>query len=135
MEKYIGSRTDHSVLVIEDDATTSELMTKMLHKEGYTVAQARNGRIALESMSRVAPNLILLDLMMPEMDGFQFVAELRKHEAWSAIPIVVVTAKSITSEDRLRLNGYVKSVIQKGSFDHKSLLTEVRRFISAPADR
>ncbi|TNJ62485.1 response regulator [Paenibacillus hemerocallicola] len=135
MEKYIGSRTDHSVLVIEDDATTSELMTKMLHKEGYSVAQAQNGRIALECMSREAPNLILLDLMMPEMDGFQFVAELRKHEAWSAIPIVVVTAKSITSEDRLRLNGYVKSVIQKGSFDHKSLLSEVRRFISAPAER
>jgi CheY-like chemotaxis protein len=135
MDKYVSNRTDHSVLVIEDDATTSELMTRLLQKEGYGVTQAGNGRIALECMAREVPTLILLDLMMPEMDGFQFVAELRKQEAWSEIPIVVVTAKTITSEDRLKLNGYVKSVIQKGMFDHKSLLEEIRQFITFAADK
>ncbi|MCD9023223.1 MHYT domain-containing protein [Cohnella silvisoli] len=129
MDKYISNRADHAVLVIEDDETTSEMMTKLLRKEGYSVTQAQNGRIALECMARETPNLILLDLMMPEMDGFQFIAELRKQETWSDIPIVVVTAKSITLEDRLKLNGFAKGVIQKGSFDHKSLLTEIRRFI------
>jgi CheY-like chemotaxis protein len=68
--------------------------------------------------------------MMPEMDGFQFIVELRKRDAWSAIPVVVVTAKTITAADRLKLNGYVKGVIQKGSLDHKSLLAEIGRFIT-----
>ncbi|QMV44111.1 response regulator [Cohnella cholangitidis] len=130
MDKYISNRNEHSVLVIEDDATTSDLMTRVLQKEGYAVRQAHNGRVALESMAKEAPSLILLDLMMPEMDGFQFVEALRKREAWNRIPIVVVTAKTITSDDRLKLNGYVKSVIQKGSFDHRSLLTEIRQFMT-----
>lgn len=129
MDKYVSKRADHAVLVIEDDAATSELMTRLLQKEGYSVTQAPNGRIALACMEGAAPKMILLDLMMPEMNGFQFIAELRKQEAWSEIPIVVVTAKSITAEDRLKLNGYVKGVVQKGTFDHKTLLTEIRRFI------
>lgn len=133
MEKYISQRDNHHVLVIEDDATTSELVTRLLQKEGYTVAQAGNGRLALEEMARRVPELILLDLMMPEMDGFQFIAELRKQETWREIPIVVVTAKSITSEDRLKLNGYVKNIIQKGAFDYKALLEEIRRFM--PPDK
>jgi CheY-like chemotaxis protein len=135
MDKYISHRTDHTVLVIEDDATTSEMMAKLLQKEGYNVTQARNGRFALEFVAKEIPELILLDLMMPEMDGFQFVAELRKHEAWSAIPIVVVTAKTITSEDHMKLNGYVKGVIQKGSIDHKSLLKEIHRLITFAIDQ
>jgi CheY-like chemotaxis protein len=129
MEKYISRRDEHLVLVIEDDITTSELMTKLLHKEGYSVTQAGNGRLALECMEKEIPALILLDLMMPEMDGFQFIAELRKHEAWSHVPIVVVTAKSITSEDRLKLNGYVKNIIQKGAFDYKSLVADIHRLM------
>jgi len=130
MDKYVSKHRDHTILVIEDDAATSELLTRLLQKEGYFVDQASNGRIALESMEKVVPKMILLDLMMPEMDGFQFIVELRKRDAWSAIPVVVVTAKTITAADRLKLNGYVKGVIQKGSLDHKSLLAEIGRFIA-----
>ncbi|MFD0680335.1 MULTISPECIES: response regulator [unclassified Paenibacillus] len=130
MQKYVPQHTNHSILVIEDDTTTSELMTKLLHKEGYRVTQAGNGRLALECMEKEVPTLILLDLMMPEMDGFQFIEELRRQVVWSAVPIVVLTAKTITSEDRNKLNGYVKNVIQKGSFDSKSLLAEIRQFIA-----
>ncbi|SFK83509.1 MHYT domain-containing protein, NO-binding membrane sensor [Paenibacillus sp. 1_12] len=130
MDKYISNRNDHTILVIEDDATTSELMTRMLHKEGYSVAKAVNGRIALDYMERNIPELILLDLMMPEMDGFQFLAELRKQERWSDIPVVVVTAKTITSEDQSKLKGYVSNVIQKGSYDHKLLMEEIRKFMT-----
>ncbi|WEK53412.1 MAG: response regulator [Candidatus Cohnella colombiensis] len=129
MNNYVVDRDRNHVLVIEDDVTTSELMTKLLHKEGYSVTQATNGRIALEYMERAEPSLILLDLMMPEMDGFQFVAELRKRDSWSHIPIVVVTAKTITSEDRMKLNGYVKGVVQKGSFDYKALMGEINHYI------
>ncbi|WP_079909768.1 response regulator [Paenibacillus sp. 32352] len=129
MDRYISNRNEHKVLVIEDDEATSDLLTRLLEKEGYVVNQARNGRLALELMERAEPALILLDLMMPEMDGFQFLEELRKREAWSKLPVVVVTAKSITAEDRLKLNGFVKNVVQKGSFDHKSLLADIRRFV------
>lgn len=81
-------------------------------------------------MQEEAPHLILLDLMMPEMDGFEFVAAMREHEEWRAIPVVVVTAKSITEEDRRRLNGCVENIVQKGHLDRKALLHEVRHLIS-----
>lgn len=129
MEKYISRTEEHHVLVIEDDAATSELMTRLLRKEGYAVVQSHNGRLALEEVSRKVPALILLDLMMPEMDGFQFINELRKQEAWREIPIVVVTAKSLTPEDRLQLNGFVENIIQKGALDYKDLLEEIRRMM------
>lgn len=134
MEKYVTSRSRHTVLVIEDDTATSELMTKLLQKEGYIVTQAGNGRVALECLEREVPRLILLDLMMPEMDGFEFVAEMRKRERWRDIPIVVVTAKTITAEDRIKLDNQVRSVIQKGASIRQSLLAEIRRFIRAQED-
>lgn len=74
------------------------------------------GRVSLR------PELILLDLMMPEMDGFQFIEELRKQAAWRSIPIIVVTAKDVTEEDRLRLNGYVEKILQKGAYSGEALL-------------
>ncbi|GAB6989698.1 PAS domain-containing hybrid sensor histidine kinase/response regulator [Paenibacillus pini] len=130
MEQFIAKRSDHKVLVIEDDVTTRELMTKLLQKEGYTVSQAQNGRLALENIALGIPSLILLDLMMPDMDGFQFIDELSKQGAWSGIPIVVVTAKTITSEERQKLSCNVKNIIQKGTYDNNSLLAEIQRFLS-----
>ncbi|ANY69457.1 hypothetical protein BBD42_25455 [Paenibacillus sp. BIHB 4019] len=134
MDKYIKQSDDHQILVIEDDATTSELMTKLLQREGYVVAQARNGRLALEHMASVMPSLILLDLMMPEMDGFQFISELRKHGEWNEIPVVVVTAKSITQEERQKLNSYAKNIIQKEKLEYHSLLSEIRRLMALAKD-
>lgn len=69
--------------------------------------------------------MILSDLMMPEMDGFEFITNLRAREEWRAIPVVVLTAKDITPEDRMRLDGYVTQVIQKGSVNRDALLAEV----------
>jgi CheY-like chemotaxis protein len=132
LHKYIAERHSHKILVIEDDATTSELMAKLLQKEKYEVSQAGNGRIALDYMQQEVPSLILLDLMMPEMDGFQFIAELKKNKEWGQIPIVVMTAKTITAQDRLKLNGYVNNIIQKGSFEYQTLLVEIRKFMDNP---
>ncbi|TVY11896.1 hybrid sensor histidine kinase/response regulator [Paenibacillus cremeus] len=134
LDRHITNRSASTVLVIEDDVTTCDMMTKMLNKEGYSVQRAANGRIALESVAQSVPQLILLDLMMPEMDGFQFVAELRKYEAWREIPIVVLTAKTITAEDWSRLNGKVEKIIQKGSFARDALLNDVRRFVASSAN-
>lgn len=130
MDKYVDKCEPHSVLVIEDDKSASELVAKLLRKEGYLVTVAGNGAIALEELSRYTPALILLDLMMPEMDGFQFIEELRKREAWRGIPVVVLTAKTITAEDRSKLNGYVQNIIQKGGFTPQSLLSEIRSYLA-----
>ncbi|MFP3392945.1 hybrid sensor histidine kinase/response regulator [Brevibacillus sp. SIMBA_040] len=131
LDKHLPERHTKTVLVIEDDDATSHMMTKMLEKEGYRVKRAADGRIALESVAEALPQLILLDLMMPKMDGFEFVTELRKREEWRSIPVVVVTAKNISAEDRLRLNGYVERIVQKGSFQREALLHEIRALMIA----
>jgi CheY-like chemotaxis protein len=77
-------------------------------------------------MERERPRLILLDLMMPEMDGFEFAERVRRHPEWRSIPIVVLTAMDFTNDDRQRLNGYVESIIRKSGDSRESLLNQVR---------
>ena len=84
-----------------------------LEQAGWQVAEADNGQVALIATHEARPNAILLDLMMPEMDGFEFLDEIRQHEEWHDIPVIVITARDVTAEDRVRLNGRVESVIQK----------------------
>ncbi|MNI07761.1 Response regulator PleD [compost metagenome] len=131
LDTYISERQSNSVLVIEDDRMTSQMMTRMLEKEGYRVTRADNGQFALQCVAQAIPHLILLDLMMPQMDGFEFVTELRKQEEWRSIPIVVVTAKHITEEDRSRLNGFVNNIVQKGDLHREALLREIRHLIAS----
>ncbi|HJV58098.1 MAG TPA: response regulator, partial [Methylomirabilota bacterium] len=128
-------RRDLPVLVVDDDAGLRQLLRRMLEPEGYAVVEAENGRVALERLHDVSPSVILLDLMMPEMDGFEFVAEFRRHQAWRAIPIVVVTAKDLSQEDRERLNGHVQKILQKGTHGRDQLLAEVRELVSASVAR
>jgi CheY-like chemotaxis protein len=87
--------------------------------------------MALERLAENQPELILLDLMMPEMDGFQFIDHVRQHEAWRAIPIVVVTVKDLTAEDRLRLNGYVADIIPKDTRGQEELPAEVSKMVKS----
>ena len=124
-------RRDLPVLVVDDDAGVRQLLRRMLEPAGYTVVEAANGREALERLREAAPGVILLDLMMPEMDGFEFVAEVRRHEALRAIPIVVITARDLSREDHERLNGYVHAILQKGAYSRDQLLTEVRELVAA----
>jgi signal transduction histidine kinase/DNA-binding response OmpR family regulator len=124
--------TSGTVLVAEDEVATREMLRRVLEKGGWGVVEAANGRQALEVVARERPALILLDLMMPEMDGFEFLQELRQHPEWQSIPVVVLTAKDLTEEDRLFLNGSlllsgcVKRILQKGNFSLDLLLREVR---------
>ena len=80
------------------------------------------------------PHLVLLDLMMPELDGFTFVERLRAEPAWRTIPVVVVTSKDLTAEDRHRLNGKVERVIQKGTYSRDALLAEIRSLVRASVE-
>jgi CheY-like chemotaxis protein len=130
LDKHLTERRSQPVLVIEDDDAAGEMMTRMLGKEGYRVERAEDGRAALEKLAVVHPKLILLDLMMPNMDGFQFVTALRARPEWREVPVFVVTAKDITSEDRNRLNGYVANIMQKGSFRREALLEEIHRLLA-----
>ena len=130
LRKYSGDLPNCRVLVAEDDAQTREMLRRMLEKEGCEVCEAENGRVALERMNEGCPKLILLDLMMPEMDGFEFVSQLRQREEWRSVPVVVITAKDISREDRDRLNGYVEKYLQKGAYSSEALLKEVRNLIS-----
>ncbi|OQX17139.1 MAG: hypothetical protein BWK80_39585 [Desulfobacteraceae bacterium IS3] len=130
LRKYSGDLPNCRVLIAEDDAQTREMLRRMLEKEGCEVCEAENGRVALERMNEGCPKLILLDLMMPEMDGFEFVSQLRQREEWRSVPVVVITAKDISREDRERLNGYVEKYLQKGAYSSEALLKEVRNLIS-----
>jgi len=131
MEALAKFRRDLPILVVDDDAAVRELLRRILTKDGYSIVEAGNGHEALARLAEVAPGLILLDLMMPEMDGFELVEELRRHDAWRAIPILVITAKELTSEDRRRLNGYVERILQKGTATRDVLLREVGEFVAA----
>jgi CheY-like chemotaxis protein len=118
-----------TVLVVEDDLPNRELLVRMLADEGWIVNEAENGRAALNSVGTTQPDLIFLDLMMPEMDGFQFLAELRKNEKWRQIPVVVVTAMVLSAEDMERLNANVQQILQKSAYTREQLLQEVQKLV------
>ncbi len=121
-----GSRP---ILIIEDDADSREMFAEMLRREGYDVVMAENGRLGLDQTAAHDPRLILLDLMMPEMDGFQFLDELRREPRFSAVPVVVVTAKTLTREERLRLSSRVERMVEKGANTRETMLAEVTRLL------
>ncbi|MFQ5340502.1 MAG: response regulator [Anaerolineae bacterium] len=131
LSKYRSRSPSRLVLVVEDEPATRQMLRRMLEHEGWAVTEAENGRVALERVAEEQPALILLDLMMPEMDGFEFIEALRKQEAWQPIPVVLVTAKDLTAEDRRRLKGYVEKILHKGVYSREALLAEVRDLIRA----
>ena len=139
LKRFCNFPSSGLALIAEDDPDMREMLRRVLEKENWTVVEAANGREALACVARQRPALILLDLMMPEMDGFEFLAELRHHAEWQSIPVVVITAKDLAQEDRLFLNGSlllsgcVKRVLQKGSFSRDELLGQVRELITRGA--
>jgi CheY-like chemotaxis protein/anti-sigma regulatory factor (Ser/Thr protein kinase) len=113
------------ILLVEDDEATRTTIRQMLEREGWKVAEAENGRVALERLAGGLPDAIVLDLLMPEMDGFEFVAELRGRPEWQKLPVLVVTAMELSEEDHRRLNGEVERVIRKSGRPRDELLREL----------
>ena len=127
LRRFRKGSSPRPVLIVDDDPAARAVVRRVLERDSWIVSEADNGRRALESVGRSVPDLIVLDLMMPEMDGFEFVTELRRSEAGRRIPVVVVTAKEITAEDHARLNGQVRRIFSKGSFSREELTAELRR--------
>jgi signal transduction histidine kinase/CheY-like chemotaxis protein len=130
VQRYCARPSDR-VLLVEDDELTRDLIRRLLESEGFQVVEAVNGRVALDEVAKREPNLILLDLLMPEMDGLEFLAEFGRQERWRSIPVVVVTAKELGAVERGRLNGYVEGVLQKGEFSRDELLAKLRALVAA----
>ena len=135
LARYRPSGPTDVVLIVEDDAPTREVIRRSLQRQGWTVAEAENGKIGLDRVSQQQPGLILLDLMMPEMDGFEFLDELRRHPSWQAIPVVVLTSKDLTPDERKTLSGKVERILQKGAYSREALLGEVRKIVAQCAGK
>ena len=128
---YYPAGETRPVLLVEDDADTREMMTRILLKSGREVIEADNGREALHLLSEIRPVLILLDLMMPVMDGFDFLLEMRTHAEWQDIPVIVLTAKDLTEEDQRILNGRVEQVFEKSAYSREQLLQHIREAVTS----
>jgi signal transduction histidine kinase/DNA-binding response OmpR family regulator len=129
LHKYEATGRAAPVLVVDDDALSRALIRDEVEKAGCRVAEAENGRVALDRVGVEVPSLIFLDLMMPEMDGFELLEELRREAAWQAIPVVVVTAKDLTAEERRTLGLQTERILEKGALDRESLLAQVRELL------
>jgi hypothetical protein len=131
LAKFRNVPPPRSALVVDDEVPARKMLTQILEKERWNVVQAENGLEALERIAKQRPDLILLDLVMPKMNGYQFLAELRNHDKWRSIPIIVVTAKDMSTEERLALDGYVEKVLPKHALTEEALLTEIQDLIAA----
>ena len=114
-----------TALIVDLDAKARQHMARALLDADWTVLEAGSGQAALERLEQVTPDLILLDLSMPEMDGFEFIAHLQGRAAWSEIPLVVVTSLEVTPEDHLRLGDSVRKVFYKDSLADEDVVREV----------
>ncbi len=129
LKKFRNNASTRPVLVVEDDPSVREIVRRALSQEGLKVLEAANGIEALARLAESPPSLILLDLMMPELDGFGFIEELRRRDEWSRIPVVVLTAKDLSSEDRSRLEQFTSAVLVKKGQSPDALIREMRDLI------
>ena len=134
VERFQPATRDGPILVVEDEADARGHVCAYLRREGFPVREAENGVRALERVEAERPSLILLDLMMPELDGFGFLRALRARPDWRDVPVVVLTAKDITADDRRRLAGQADRVLAKGETGLGELARELRALMPAAVD-
>jgi CheY-like chemotaxis protein len=120
-----GPGKNQLALVVDDDPDARELTKRMLLREGWRVQEAENGIRALEQIAQEKPDLVMLDLMMPEMDGFGFIETVRADAELQSLPIVVLSAKILTAEEQQFLERTVAQVVSKGAQDQNQLLEQI----------
>jgi threonine synthase len=115
-----------SVAIIEDEPDAARLLRRIIQaRANYQIFEASNGRNGLELIRRERPDLVLLDLMMPEMDGFTVLSKMKEADETADIPVIVITAKELTAHERRRLSGHVESLLQKGSYMDLEMLDDL----------
>jgi len=118
------------IAIVDDEPNVRTLIRRILQSQGnYQFFEASNGKDAVEMISREHPSLVLLDLMMPDMDGFQVMDALQTKKETKDIPIIVITAKELTPAENKRMKGHIHSLMQKGDFMNDDLLDEVRALL------
>jgi CheY-like chemotaxis protein len=136
LDKYkIGNSDNDLVMVVDDDLVVREATAELLKVEGWRVFKAENGKVALEHLYDKKPSLILLDLLMPVMDGFEFLDKVQQNPAWQTIPIVVLTSTKLSSNDMQRLQGYVEKIFTKQTYDKDDLLEHIRGLLVSACSR
>jgi signal transduction histidine kinase/CheY-like chemotaxis protein len=126
-----GPEIAPDVLVVDDDQSTRDMLRRMLVKEGWRVREAANGTEGLEQLARAVPAVMLLDLMMPEVDGFEVLRTVRQTPAWRDIPVVIVTSKDLSRDELEWLRGHAMDVFQKGAYSRAELIATVRAMVDA----
>jgi CheY-like chemotaxis protein len=127
LKRYLTPGENHRVLVVDDVEENRGVIRRFLERSGCTVVEADNGETGLKAFAEEHPALILLDLMMPVLDGFGFLDELERQHPGHNVPVIVLTAKELTSEDFDRLNGRVARILAKGDLTYLDKLTELIR--------
>jgi signal transduction histidine kinase/CheY-like chemotaxis protein len=117
------------ILVVDDDPEMREILRRTLTKAGWTIGEAANGAECLDALQRAHPAVVLLDLMMPGMDGFEVLEAMRRHEKWSDIPVIVITAKDLTREERAWLRGCAEKIVQKSACNRVELVRVIEGMI------
>jgi DNA-binding response OmpR family regulator len=125
VEPFRRAEEQRPVLVVDDDEDARARLKSLLQRAGWSVMEAADGRQGIEKLEQFEPCAILLDLMMPELDGFGFLNELQKHENRRHVPVVILTAKDLTKADRARLQRHTSRIIQKGSTSLREVLKEI----------
>src|SRR5919201_892148 len=128
-----GKKTPSSILIVDDDPQNIRLVKAMLKPFNMEILVADGGKAGLETALKKKPDLIILDLMMPDVDGFEVVSKLREDPVGAKIPILIYTAKNITSEDRERLQGNIQTIIQKGDFGKDRFLEMINNLQTSQA--
>jgi len=128
LKKYKRTSREFSILIIEDDAINREALRRILGKDGWNVVEAFDGPSAFEKLqsNEDIPGLILLDIVLPGLNGFEVVQRLRQNPLWRSIPIVIISAKELTLEERGRLQGDVERIFKKGDVTCSELLRAIR---------
>ena len=118
----------HKVLIVDDDQAANQRLMTMLTRDGWNCRMALNGLEALQALAEQKPDLVLVDLIMPEMDGYAFIREVRKNPELDALPLVVMTAEDVRSDKVRRLSGETAGIVQKGAMPLADLVADLRRF-------
>jgi signal transduction histidine kinase/CheY-like chemotaxis protein len=128
--RFLAVGRQAEVLIVDDDSATREMLRRTVAKRGWTVVEAADGREALTRLEQATPAIVLLDLMMPGMDGFEVLEAMCRKESWRDIPVIIITAKDLDREDLARLNGRAERVFQKGAYNRAELINIVHGIIA-----